>query len=127
MFQIDSLSRQPVYEQLIEQMEQFLLLGLLRAGDQLPSVRSLSVELSINPNTIQKAYGELDSRGLIYSIPGIGCFVTENAVEILSRLKRRKLDDFSALTEELLLAGISAQELIDIVQNTANGGVQNND
>ena len=90
MFQIDSLSRQPVYEQLIEQMERFILLGLLRAGDQLPSVRSLSVELSINPNTIQKAYGELDSRGLIYSIPGIGCFVTENAVEILSRLKRRK-------------------------------------
>jgi GntR family transcriptional regulator len=127
MFQIDSLSRQPVYEQLIEQMERFILLGLLRAGDQLPSVRSLSVELSINPNTIQKAYGELDSRGLIYSIPGIGCFVTENAVEILSRLKRRKLDDFSALTGELLLAGISAQELIDIVQNTANGGVQNND
>ena len=127
MFQIDSLSRQPVYEQLIEQMERFILLGLLRAGDQLPSVRSLSVELSINPNTIQKAYGELDSRGLIYSIPGIGCFVTENAVEILSRLKRRKLDDFSALTGELLLAGISAQELIDIVQNTANGGVRNND
>ncbi len=127
MFQIDSLSRQPVYEQLIEQMERFILLGLLHPGDQLPSVRSLSVELSINPNTIQKAYGELDTRGIIYSIPGIGCFVAENAVEVLSLLKRRKLGDFRALTSEMLLAGISADELIEIVRSTANGGVRNDD
>ena len=55
MFQIDTLSRVPVYEQIIEQMERFVLAGLLKPGTQLPSVRSLSTELSINPNTIQKA------------------------------------------------------------------------
>ncbi len=127
MFHIDSLSRQPVYEQLIEQMERFILLGLLHPGDQLPSVRSLSVELSINPNTIQKAYGELDTRGIIYSIPGIGCFVAENAVEVLSQFKRRKLGDFKTLAGEMLLAGVSADELIDIVRTAANGGVRNDD
>ena len=111
MFQIDSLSRQPVYEQLIEQLERFILTGALHPGDQLPSVRSLSVQLSINPNTIQKAYGELDTRGIIYSTPGIGCFITDNAKEVLSVFKRRQLADLKALAKELALAGVSLEEL----------------
>ena len=64
---IDSMSRQPVYEQIVDQVEQMILSGLMRPGEQLPSVRSLSLELSINPNTIQKAYAELDGRGIIYT------------------------------------------------------------
>ena len=56
MFQIDIMSRIPVYEQLIRQTEKFILLGVLKEGDKLPSVRQLSAELSINPNTIQKAF-----------------------------------------------------------------------
>ena len=111
MFQIDSLSRKPVYEQLIEQLERFILSGVLHAGDQLPSVRSLSLELSINPNTIQKAYTELDIRGIIYSIPGIGCFISEDAVSLVSQFKRRKLATLKALAEELLLADVTAEEL----------------
>ncbi len=122
MFQIDALSRTPVYEQLIEQLERFILSGVMHAGDQLPSVRSLSLQLSINPNTIQKAYSELDTRGIIYSIPGIGCFIAENAVEVLAVHKRRRLTDFEALAKELALAGIPADELHTIIQNTYNGG-----
>ena len=76
MFQIDNMSRTPVYEQIITQVEKFILGRLLSAGDQLPSVRSLSVELSVNPNTIQKAYGELDVRGIVTTVPGRGCFVS---------------------------------------------------
>ncbi len=122
MFHIDSLSRQPVYEQLIEQLERFILSGVLHPGDQLPSVRSLSIELSINPNTIQKAYGELDTRGIIYSIPGIGCFVAENAVPLLAAFKRRKLTDLRALVQELALADIAEEELHEIITSTYNGG-----
>lgn len=122
MFHIDSLSRQPVYEQLIEQLERFILSGVLHPGDQLPSVRSLSIELSINPNTIQKAYGELDTRGIIYSIPGIGCFVAENAVPILAAFKRRKLTDLRALVQELALADIAEEELHEIITSVYNGG-----
>ena len=62
MFVIDVMSRVPVYEQLINQVEEQILTGLLNSGDKMPSVRSLSVSLSINPNTIQKAYTELDRR-----------------------------------------------------------------
>lgn len=111
MFQVDTMSRQPVYEQIINQLERFVLSGVLRPGTQLPSVRSLSMELSINPNTIQKAYSELDLRGVIYSVPGIGCFVSENAVTLLGEHKRGKLGTLRQLVQELALAGIPEDEV----------------
>lgn len=117
MFQIDPLSRQPVYEQLIEQLEKLVLTGLLPADTQLPSVRSLSMELSINPNTIQKAYSDLDARGIIYSVPGIGCFVAKNATEVLKTHMRRKLDAVRQLAEDLALAGIPKEDLIQTIQS----------
>ena len=78
MFVIDVMSRVPVYEQLINQVEEQILTGLLNSGDKMPSVRSLSVSLSINPNTIQKAYTELDRMKLIITVPGKGSFVSWN-------------------------------------------------
>lgn len=117
MFHIDPLSRKPVYEQLIEQLEKFVLTDLLKAETQLPSVRSLSIELSINPNTIQKAYSELDVRGIIYSVPGIGCFVSKDAKELLLEQSRRKLTQLHALVSELALAGVSAEEVMECVRN----------
>ena len=117
MFRIDVMSRQPVYEQIISQVEQFVLIGILVPGSQIPSVRSLSVELSINPNTIQKAYSELDRRGLIYSVPGRGCFITENAMDILSSLKRKQIGDLEKLMYELVLAGVTREEIIKCMDN----------
>ncbi|MBQ3544805.1 MAG: GntR family transcriptional regulator [Lachnospiraceae bacterium] len=113
MFKIDIMSRVPVYEQIIEQMEKFILTGILSAKEQVPSVRSLSVELSVNPNTIQKAYSDLDRRGIIYSVPGRGCFVAENAKELLSGAKRNELSELEQTIYELLLAGISKDEIIE--------------
>lgn len=112
MFRIDPLSRQPVYEQLIDQLERLVLSGILTPETQLPSVRSLSVELAVNPNTIQKAYSELDTRGIIYSVPGIGCFVSPQAVSILREHTRKKLDALRALTAELALGGLSREEIV---------------
>lgn len=76
MFTIDKYSRVPIYEQIIEQVEMHIALGDLAPESLLPSVRSLSVELSVNPNTLQKAYAELERRGLCYSVPGNGCFIS---------------------------------------------------
>ena len=117
MFIIDSMSRQPVYEQIIRQLERFVLTGMLKPGDQLPSVRSLSMSLSINPNTIQKAYTELDSRGIIYSVPGRGCFVSENAGALLQEYRRSQLQDVEALARELAMAGIPLEDVLDCVKN----------
>ncbi len=112
MFHIDPLSRQPVYEQLIDQLERLVLAGLLPPETQLPSVRSLSLELTVNPNTIQKAYSDLDSRGIIYSVPGIGCFVSPEAVSLLQEHAREKLKTLRTLTAELALGGLTREELI---------------
>lgn len=113
MFKIDVMSRIPVYEQIIEQMEKFILTGILSAKEQVPSVRSLSVELSVNPNTIQKAYSDLDRRKIIYSVPGRGCFVSENAKELLSGAKRSQLSELEQTMYELVLAGITKEEIIE--------------
>lgn len=122
MFQLDLLSRVPVYNQIINQLEAFVLSDLMPSHTQLPSVRKLSVELSINPNTIQKAYSELDRKGIIYSVPGRGCFVSEDAKHILSRLSRAKLKPLTALLSELKLAGIKKDEIIAIVDDVFEKG-----
>ncbi|EEC56496.1 transcriptional regulator, GntR family [[Bacteroides] pectinophilus ATCC 43243] len=88
MYQIDVISRTPVYEQIIRQTEEFILKGVLKPGDRMPSVRTLSVELSVNPNTIQKAIAELDRRTLIKSVPGKGSFISDNALELMHIAKR---------------------------------------
>jgi GntR family transcriptional regulator len=111
MFEINAMSRSPVYEQLIEQVERYILLGLLREGDQLPSVRALSGELSINPNTIQKAYGELDAKGILCSVPGRGCFVAEGALACIRGRRLGVQGAFRRLVRELKAAGITAEEL----------------
>ena len=116
MFQIDTMSRVPIYEQIVNRLEYFVLNGILKEGEQIPSVRNLSVELSINPNTIQKAYFELDKRGIIQSVPGRGCFVTESAKNILSAKKREKITDLKALVQELALADISKEEIIACIE-----------
>lgn len=115
MFQIDNMSRKPVYEQIVDQLEQLVITDVLPAGSKVPSVRSLSIELSINPNTIQKSYSELDRRGIIYSVPGRGCFVSDNAKEILSYMKRKQITDLELLMRELALAGVKRQEMEDCI------------
>jgi GntR family transcriptional regulator len=120
MFQIDVMSRKPVYEQLVEQVERFVLIGLLAPGEQLPSVRSLSVELSINPNTIQKAYSELDRKGLLFSVPGKGCFVSSNLEDVLGKHRHKKLQTLRTLTEELKQAGVEKTEVLEIIQEVYN-------
>ena len=101
MFVIDVMSRVPVYEQLINQVEEQILTGLLNSGDKMPSVRSLSVSLSINPNTIQKAYTELDRRKLIVTVPGKGSFVSSEALNILGASSREKMPEFKQAIKEL--------------------------
>ena len=120
MFQIDSFSRIPVYEQIINQLEHFILTGILVADTQIPSVRNLSVSLSINPNTIQKAYAELDRNGIIYSVPGRGCFITKEAKGILSSQKQEKLATLKELVSELKLAGLPFDRVMATVKEVYN-------
>lgn len=78
MIQIDVRDRRPIYEQIVERVIELIGCGALKPGERLPPVRQLAAELSINPNTIQKAYSELEKRKITNTTPGRGSFVTEN-------------------------------------------------
>ena len=75
MFSIDTRSRVPIYEQIVQNIISLISKDVLAADDQLPSVRSLARDIGINPNTVQKAYQELELRGLIYQAAGRGSFI----------------------------------------------------
>ena len=106
MFQIDPLSRIPVYEQIVTQAENLVTKDVLKPGDPLPSVRSLSIQMSINPNTIQKAYTELERRGLLVSVSGKGSFVRKNLDDFFFRLRARQRKQFEDLVRELQKGGV---------------------
>ena len=116
MFQIDIMSRIPLYEQVIKQVESFIMVGILTKDEQLPSVRNLSMELSVNPNTIQKAYTELDRRGIIYSVPGRGNFISQKASSILGDSKMNRLPELEILLKELAFAGVAKEEILEYVE-----------
>ena len=120
MFVVDVMSRVPVYEQIIKQVEEQVLTGILKEGDKLPSVRSLSVKLSINPNTIQKAYTELDRRQLIITVPGQGSFISEKAIEVVGANSREKMTELNKIIRELALAGVTKEEIINNIEEVFN-------
>ena len=92
MIKIDYRDARPIYEQIVDGVENLALRGALPAGSQLPSVRQLAMELSINPNTIQRAYAELERRGVIYSAKGRGNFISDDT----AALRQRRLDEIAA-------------------------------
>ena len=120
MFELDVQSRRPIYEQLMEKFKELMISEVLREHDQLPSVRILAQELTINPNTIQKAYRQLETDGYIYTIPGKGNFVlppknSENS------LKREKIkSELTKVLGEALYIGIEKKEIYRIVEETSS-------
>jgi GntR family transcriptional regulator len=112
VFQIDAMSRKPVYEQIVEQVETFVLNGVLHAGDQISSVRNVTMQHAINPRTVLKAYTELDAKGLIRSVPGKGYFVCEEAKQILNQKQMERLQELKEILQNMALAGVP----MDLVQ-----------
>jgi GntR family transcriptional regulator len=112
MLQIDVLSRIPIYEQIASQFERMVLVGVLPPGSQLPSVRSLSLELSINPNTIQKAYAELDRRGISISVPGRGSFIREDIDESRRQRQLAQEEKLRELLREMRQYQISRDRIL---------------
>ena len=76
MFRIDLKNRKPIYEQVVGKFTRMILSGKLEEGSRVPSVRELAREIGVNPNTVQKAYRELESRGYIYTVMGQGSFIS---------------------------------------------------
>jgi len=92
MFLVNPKSKQPIYEQLVEQLRKQLFLGVVCAGQALPSVRQLATELGINPNTIQKAYRRMEAEGMIISVPGKGSFISDDLADMLKKQRDEQLE-----------------------------------
>lgn len=106
MFQIDRMGRKPIYEQIIEQTEMMIVSGVLKPGDQLPSVRALSQMLSANPNTLQKAYADLEREGITTSAPGNGRFIGKDAKALIQGRMMALLADIEHLSAKMHAADI---------------------
>lgn len=112
MFELDLRSRAPMYEQLVERIKELIINNVLKPDEQLPAVRVLASELTVNPNTIQKAYRELEHRGYIYSVPGKGSFVRP-AVPGNNAARLRTLEnELSRIVSEMLYLGATPQNII---------------
>ena len=120
MVTLDLQSRVPLYRQIVDGFVEMILLGALPEGAQLPSVRGLAVELGTNPNTVQKAYQELESLGIIRPAAGRGNFVqSREAARAL--LRGRAAEALRAAVREAALAGLSREEMLSALEEALPG------
>lgn len=120
MIQINYRDPRPIYEQVRDNFRRLILSGVLPAGSKMPSVREIAASLTINPNTIQRSYRELEAEGLICTVPGKGSFVSEMA-QAAGKHKTELLDRLTALSDELRMMGVQDDEIIRAV----TGGEKN--
>ena len=115
MIQIDLQSRVPLYEQLQEQIIRLSMLGILDENQQLPSVRALAREVGVNPNTVAKAYQQLEQQGIIYTVSGRGSFVSPDVLSLQS-LRQAALQEVLDAVDKALSRGVSPQQLLDALR-----------
>jgi len=124
-FRLDGHSGVPVYRQLIDQVQGAIATGALQPGDQLPTVRLVAVELTINPNTVLRAYREMEIRGILDTQQGTGTFIADRQTEPTQEERERQL---SQLVGEFVSragsAGLTVTELIDALQQLNQAGQQ---
>lgn len=127
MILINYKDRRPIYEQIVEKFSELMVTGVLEQDSQLPSVRNLAVELSINPNTIQRAYAELERKGYIYSVKGRGSFVAENHLirEQKKKTLFKTLHDLVATAKNLGITMLELQE--QVIQDYGTREEERND
>ena len=110
MIVIDYQDRRPLYEQIVEKFKMLIVRGVLEADSQMPSVRALATQLSINPNTIQRAYAELERQGFIYPVKGRGNFVSPNLRVVEERMREYR-QRLSALLKEGAEMGLDCAQI----------------
>jgi GntR family transcriptional regulator len=115
---LDGASGVPVYRQLIDQVLTAIASGKLAAGDQLPTVRQVAVDLAINPNTVMRAYRELEIRGILSTQQGTGTFITEQKVKAGEAQRRRRLSQMAGeLVARAGAEGFNLEELLEVLHD----------
>ncbi|MYL21833.1 GntR family transcriptional regulator [Halobacillus litoralis] len=122
MFELDVRSRKPIYEQLVEKLKQLIIHDVLQEDEKLPSVRELAQQLTINPNTIQKAYRELETQGYIYSLKGKGSFVHPSSKSGQKEELKKVREELKKLFAEAMYLGMSGEEIADLLKEAEGRG-----
>ena len=123
MIILDYRDTRPLYEQIVDKFQMLILSGALEPNSRMPSVRSLAVELSINPNTIQRAYSELERNGILYTVKGKGNYVAYS--DSLKDVRKQEiLEKLRDLKKEALSMGMTVKELTEFLEqeDTAAAG-----
>ena len=117
LFQLDLKSRKSIYEQIVDHIKELIITGYLKTDCRLPSVRQLSRMLTVNPNTIQKAYRELERQGFLYSVSGLGSFVAhpEGRPRNDKKIKEIK-ENIGKELKELWYLGVSTEEIRKFIE-----------
>ncbi len=123
MIVIDYRDARPIYEQVVDKFKMLILHGVMHQDEKMPSVRNLAVDLSINPNTIQRAYAELERQGYIYTVKGKGNFVSDSR-QFLSVYRQELYEQFKAVCRAAFEVGITKEEMIEKIRgmNGMEGG-----
>jgi GntR family transcriptional regulator len=122
MIHINFQDSRPIYEQIVDGYKHLILAGVLEQDERMPSVRALAVELSTNPNTVQKAFMELEREGFIYSVRGRGNFVKGNDT-LLEKKQEEMIEELAKLLVEAKELGLDQETLIrEAVERAGNGG-----
>ena len=113
MINLDYQSRTPIYEQIINEIEKYVSLGILKPKEQILSIREMASNLGINPNTVKKAYSELENRGVIQTFSTKGTFISENVDIVKNNNISSKIAEIKVIMTELEKLGITKDEILD--------------
>ena len=120
---VDKMSHKPIYEQIVEQIQNLVITEVLKSDEMIPSVRNLSRECGTNPNTVQKAYNELERMGITYSVPGVGRYVSCNAKEVVQKLTVQDVAEVIEHATKIPVKKITEaekQKLLNLEENLHN-------
>ena len=120
---IDYQNRKPIYEQIVERFQMLIIKGVMEPDTKMPSVRSLAADLSINPNTIQKAYTILEQQGYIYPVKGRGNFVSDSG-NLLEKKKNLFLEKVRGVLTEGREIGITKEEYQTLLERIYKEGIE---
>lgn len=121
MIELNYRDARPIHEQIKESIRRLILSGVIKEDEKLPSVRELATQMAINPNTIQRAYRELELEGVIYVVAGKGSFAAPTALAGAGR-KKELLEQFDAVVDELLCMNYSPDKLRNHLEELIKGG-----
>ncbi len=120
MVLLDYRDARPIYTQITDGFREQILSGIMQSGERLPSVRELAAQLTINPNTIQRAYRELEANGFIVTVPGKGCFVCDKPQQHMAADRQKLLEEFDRVTMQLIASGVARDDLAQMILQGEN-------